>query len=170
MKKPSWYLRAVTVPVTAILLCSVALTACGGGKANPNKADIDKTLSAEGWDVTLTAVPETTNVVGETGITYQAKGIYQIVFLRVTNNNDDIMLFPPDLVKLRDAEGNEYPPTSSTAQFAYLQSHSDLDLLIDSPVKPGETRNTLLIFDVPNKAQGLVLVMRGVDDTINLGY
>ncbi len=156
--------------IVMLSLCGAGLAGCSTGKADPDKADIGKMLSAEGWDVTLTGVPEVTNVVGESGITYQAKGVYQIVFLDVTNNNDKTILFPPDLVVLRDAQGNEYPPTSSTIQFAYLQTHSKIDLLIDSPVKPGDTRHTILIFDVPRDAEGLVLVMRCVDDQINLGY
>jgi hypothetical protein len=164
------HLRASLVLITALSVCAVAVAGCSTGKANPEKADIGKTLSAEGWDVTLTGVPEVTNVVGESGITYQAKGVYQIVFLDVTNNNDKTILFPPDLVMLRDSEGNEYPPTTSTIQFAYLQTHSKIDLLIDSPVKPGDTRHTILIFDVPKAAEGLALVMRGVDDQISLGY
>jgi hypothetical protein len=174
IKKSSGHLpvaRVVAIAGLVLLLCAVGLTACGGGggKANPEKTEIGKMLQAKGWEVTLTGLPEKQTVVGTGGTTSQAKGIYAIVYLRVINRNKDILLFPPSLVKLRDSQGREFEPTGSTVQFAYLQSQSKLDLLIDSPVKAGDTRETFLIYDIPTDAKDLVLIMEGVNDTIELG-
>jgi hypothetical protein len=147
------------------------LAACGsGGEAEADEADIGKTLQASGWEVTLSALPEKSDVVGEEGITYQPQGVYVIVFLEVTNTNDDILLFPPKLPVVTDSQGREYLSTTSTPQFAYWQSRMDLELLIDSPVPGGATRNTFLLFDVATDAQGLVLSLEGAEDTIDLGY
>jgi hypothetical protein len=154
----------------AFLLCAAGLTACGAEEADPSKADIGKTLRAGNWEVTLAELPEKRDVVGEEGITYQAEGTYLIAFLQVSNTSEDILLFPPDLVKVRDSQGREFVSTTSTPQFAYQQTHRDLVLLIDSPVPGGATQDTFLIFDIARGAKDLSLTMEGTQDTLGLGY
>ena len=164
-------LHMISLVSLIFLLCAVGLTACGGGaEAEADKADIGKTLQASGWEVTLTALPEKKDVVGGEGITYQSEGVYLIVFLEVSNKNDGILLFPPDLVKVTDSQGREFLSTTSTPQFAYWQSRMELDLLIDSPVPGGATRDTFLMFDVARDAQDLSLSLEGAEDTVSLGY
>jgi hypothetical protein len=150
----------------------MGLTACGGGggEADPEKADIGKTLQTEGWKFTLTGVPGKESVVGTGGVTSQASGIFVLIPLTVVNENETILLFPPDLLKLQDTQGRQFNPTGSTPQFAYLQAHPGKELLIDSPVPAGQTRDTVLIFDVPKDAEGLIMIVKGVDDHFNLGY
>lgn len=162
----------VVAGLALMLLCAVGITACGGAgdQPDPSKADIGKTLESEGWKVTLTGLPEREPVVGTGGITNQAQGIFVIIPLTVVNENEQVLLFPQDLLKLRDTQGREFVPTGSTPQFAYLQAHPDKELLIDSPVLTGGARETILIYDVPKDAKGLIMVVKGVDDTFNLGY
>lgn len=153
-----------------LFLLLLGLAACGGGAANPEDVDLDKTISSQGWDVTLTAVPETATVVGEGGFTSQAKGKYVIVFLRAVNNDADYQLFPAGLLQVVDGEGNSYKPTGSTVQFNVARTREGVQLLLDSPMKGNETRDVLLIYDVPSGASDLTLQMEGVEDPLRLGF
>lgn len=154
--------------VLALVLLGAA--GCGAEQASAENADIDKTVAVDGWEVTLTAAPEKHNVVGEGGFTSQAQGTYVIIPLRVTNKNADITLFPPKLATMTDGQGNSFTPTGSTPQFNYVQSNKGLKMLLDAPMQPGETRATVLLFDIPADAAELTLKLEGSDDTLRLGF
>lgn len=155
---------------SVLLLLLIAIAACGGGAASAEDVDLNQTISSQGWDVTITAVPEKASVVGEGGFTSQAKGRYVIVFLRVTNNEADYRLFPSSLLQVVDGAGNSYMPTGSTVQFNLARTREGVNLLLDSPMKPNETRDVVLIYDVPSDASDLRLQMEGVDETLRLGF
>jgi len=155
----------------ALAVCVVALAACGGGgAANPEDVDLEKPLSAQGWEIALTAPPEKAMVVGEGGFTSQAVGTYVIVLLRATNHESDIRLFPAKLLTIQDGEGNVYNATGSTVQFNLARTRPGTHLLLDSPMKGNEVRETLIIFDVPSDAQDLALHMDGVEEALRLGF
>ncbi len=101
----------------AFSVCFVVLAACGGSTADLANVDVDKPLAAQGWEITLTAAPEKTSVVGEGGFTSQATGSYLVVLLRAVNQEADIRLFPAKLLTVQDGAGNVYKPTGSTVQF-----------------------------------------------------
>ena len=153
-----------------LLLLLVGIVACGGSAANAEDVDLDKTISSQGWDITLTNVPEKATVVGEGGFTSQAKGAYVIVFLRATNNEADYRLFPAGLLQVVDGDGNSYKPTGSTVQFNLARTREGVQLLLDSPMKGNETRNVVLIYDVPSGASDLKLQMEDVDEPLRLGF
>jgi hypothetical protein len=153
-----------------LLLLLFGIVACGGGAASAEDVDLNQTISSQGWDVTITAVPEKASVVGEGGFTSQAKGKYVIVFLRVTNSEADYRLFPSGLLQVVDAAGNSYKPTGSTVQFNLARTREGVNLLLDSPMKANETRDVVLIYDVPSDASDLKLRMEGVDETLRLGF
>jgi len=163
---------AVMGVILALLFGAFVLTACGGEeKPDPSQADISKSVVVEGWKITLTGVPDEAPVVGTGGVTHAAQnGTFVIIPATVTNQNTDILLFPDGLLVLKDSQGREFPPTGSTPQFAYLQAQPDKDMLMDSPVPAGGTRDTVLIFDVPEDARGLVMVVKPTGDTFKLGY
>lgn len=175
MKRHIYILSRTCTVIEAILvllLSAFVLAACGGaGKPDPSQADINKSVVVEGWKITLTGVPDEAPVVGTGGVTHAAQnGTFVIIPATVTNQNTDILLFPDGLLVLKDSQGREFPPTGSTPQFAYLQAHPDKDMLMDSPVPAGGTRNTVLMFDVSKDARGWVMVVKPTGDTFKLGY
>lgn len=162
----------VLLALVLTLLSAFLLSSCGSDKPDASSVSLDETITGSEWQITLTELPEKENVVGEAGVTYQAKGVYLIVYLQVSNLADETRLFPPDLAKVTDAQGQEFITTSSTPQFAYIQTQPQrgLELLIDSPVPAGATRNTFLMFDIPTDSEGLSLVMDSAEGALELGY
>jgi hypothetical protein len=154
------------------LVAAFAIAACGGGEqADPAKADIGKAVVIAPWQITLNGVPQTMNVAGEGGITYGAQnGTFVIVPVTVANQGSDTILFPTDLVFLQDGQGRKFPVVGSSPQFAYQQGHKDLDILIDSPLAGGKSRNTFVMFDVPTDAKSFTMTFNGSDQTFKLGY
>ena len=164
----------VLIALVVVVSLSI-LTACSGGtgsgKPEASKADIGKSVTVNNWKITLKGVPETQQVVGGGGVSHQSEnGVYIIIPAEVTNTGSDIVLFPDDLIFLKDTTGKQWKLASSTPQFAYKQSHEEVDILMDSPVSPGDTRNTVLIFDVASDATGFVLTIPGESIEFKLGY
>jgi hypothetical protein len=152
----------------------LGLSACGGGggeKPTDSEADLNKPGTVDIWQITLKGLPEKETVIGGSGISRQAEnGTFLIIPAEAVNLGSDITLFPTDLLFLKDAQGREWPLTSSTAQFTYKQTNPEIDLLMDSPVPGGQTRNTVLIFDIASDATGMYIVFHGYPDTLKIGY
>jgi len=165
----SWTMTAL---ILILLGSTLGLSACkSAASLDANLADLNKPVTAGIWKITLKGLPISENVVGSGGVSHSAEnGTYIIISAEVTNTGTDIVLFPEDLVFLKDSTGKEWPLTNSTPQFAYKQDVPDIDILMDSPVPGGQTRNTALIFDVDKAATGFVMVFHGYPDTLRLGY
>jgi hypothetical protein len=168
--------RRIIFSLTLIVLISLPLLAgCGSGsssgKADASKADIGKTVTSANWKITLKGVPDVQQVVGGGGVSKQSdNGVFIIIPAVVTNTGSAIMLFPDDLIFLQDATGKQWTLASSTPQFAYKQNHAEVDILMDSPIVAGDTRDTVLIFDVSADATGFTLTIP-IDKTVfKLGY
>ena len=163
-----------------LLLCSAGLAACGGGGrgggkasapivASEEKAEIGKALKSQGWEIMITKPSEKLKIVGKGDITYQPEGIFVVVFVKATNISKEMQMIPRDLVILRDAQGREFGVTKSAIQIAYILPRG-MELLLDSPMAPGASRESVLIYDVPTDATELKLTMKGTEETINLGF
>ena len=169
--------RIIVVWGLVLLLCSAGLTACGGGDdeasmaivASEENAEIGKAIRSQAWEVMITRPLEKVRIVGEGDITYQAEGIYVIVPVKVTNLGDELLMIPRELLRLREAQGQEFQATQSAIQVAYILPRS-MYLLLDSPVDSGETRESVIIYDVPTEARGLKMIMEGTEETLDLGF
>ena len=95
-RKPLANTVKMVVIVLTALAVACAIAACGGGEqADPNKADIGKTVVIDPWQITLNGVPQTMNVAGEGGITYASQnGTFVIVPVTVANKGSEITLIP----------------------------------------------------------------------------
>ena len=151
------------------------LTACGGGGDAGNTAatenvEIGKTISADGWEITVTAPTEKTELIGEGQIVYQSEeGTFIVVFVKATNNTSVLQVVPRDLFLVVDSQGREYEATKSAIQVGYgLQT--GMTILLDAPMKVGETRESLLTYDLPTDASELKLTIKGTDQAIALGF
>jgi hypothetical protein len=158
-----------------LLWCIVGLTACGGGEeteavvASAEDVEIGKTLQGGDWSAVLTQPPEQAKIVGEGNITYQAEGTYLIVFIKVTNSGQALQVVPRELLKVIDGQNQEFEAVKSAVQVAYILPRK-MELLLDSPLPAGESRESVIIYDVPTDATGLKLIMEGGGDTIALGF
>lgn len=169
--------RIMVVWGLVLLLCGAGLTACGGGGdeesmpvvASEQDAEIGKPIQSQAWEVMITRSAQKLRIVGEGEITYQAEGIYVIVPVKVTNIGEELEMIPRELLRLRDAQGQEFQATQSAIQVAYILPRS-MDLLLDSPVASGEARESVIIYDVSTEATGLMMTVEGTEETLDLGF
>src|SRR5262249_35703724 len=95
-------------------------------------------------------------------------GVFIIVFLKITNLSGDQQVVPRDLFKISDGQGQEFKATKSAIQVAYVLKKG-LQPLLDSPIAGKQTRESVVIFEMPAEATGLQLHMQGANETLALG-
>jgi len=169
--------RIVVIGGLVLLLCAVGLTACGRGGGRPSmavvaseeEAEIGKAIQAQAWEVMVTKPSEKLSLVGKGDITYRAEGIYVILPLKVTNLGEEVRMIPRELLRLKDTQGREFEATQSAIQIAYILPKG-MELLLDSPMASGVTRESVIIYDVPTDATGLEMTMEGTEETLDLGF
>lgn len=165
-----------------LALCVLGLVACDGGDgeteaivASAEDADIGKVIRSGDWEVELIGPAEKQQMIGGdvgggTAITYQAEnGVYVIVPVRVTNHMKEMDVVPRDLLVLVDDQGNQAPGCHSTIQVAYVHMF-EIDLLLDSPLAAGATRDSVCLFDISTDASGLELGVKGTTETFAVGF
>ncbi len=155
--------------------CLLVLAGCGGqGSSGPTTADAAKVeagtpIQAGDWEVSLLKPPEKIKIVGSGDITYQADGDFLVVFAKVTNRGQAMQLIGGDLFTVRDGQGQEYEPVKSAVQIAYVLEHG-MEPSLDSPLAAGKSRDSVIIFDVPSSATDLTLGLKGIEETLDLGF
>ncbi|MEM7034883.1 MAG: hypothetical protein AAF629_35410 [Chloroflexota bacterium] len=154
------------------------LTACGGDDdgssgntaAATEDVEIGKVISGDGWSIEVTAPTEKAQLIGEGQIVYRSEeGVFIIVFVKAKNDTGVLQVVPRDLFLIVDSQGREYKATKSAIQVGYGLL-AGMTVLLDAPMKVGETRESLLTYDVPNDATELKLKIKGTDQTIALGF
>jgi hypothetical protein len=162
--------------VFLIACCLSILIACDGGESSPGpvtadtqNVDIGIPLQAGDWKVELLKPPEKIKVMGKGDITYQAEGEFLVVFAKVNNHGQVMQVVGRDLFIVRDGKGQEYNPVKSAVQIAYVLQHG-MEPSLDSPLAAGESRDSVVIFDVPSDATGLTLGLAGTQDILKLGF
>ena len=153
-----------------------------------DSAEVDKTLEAQGWVVTLVEPPEQRKEVGSGDVSvvtghYEqygftsvatAEGWWLILGLEVTNDTGDMALVPTKLLKVTDAQGREYQLQGKMVHLPVIWTDEswmkDESYLFSDVVDNRVTLTGPLVFDVPEDATGLKLVMKGIDETIDLGF
>lgn len=173
--------RLPTVKTLAVwglvfLLCATGLTACGGGGggeasmaivASEKEVDFDKVIPTGDWEITIAKPPEKLLVMGTGDVVHRAEGIYVIVPVKATNLGEEMEIVPWDQVKVRDAQGREFHAGGVAIHAAYAIPR---DIGFSYPVNPGESRETIIVFDVPTDATGLRMTTEETEDTLNLGF
>lgn len=162
-------------------------------------AEVGSSIRSDEWEVTLTAPPEQSKRVGagalldesgegRSGMSFdasdpgwgqrgirEAEGIWLVLTVEVTNAAGDLAMLSKKLFTVTDAQGREHPVAETSMQFliieaderwATIQDHQLIEYVFDT----GEPRGGPLPFDVPEDATGLKLVMKGTEDTIDLGF
>ena len=192
--------RSRAIVCLLLFICVAVVAACASdGEAAPragpasalnvaDSAEVGRTLDADGWVVTLVEPPEQRKEVGsgdvdivsahyeQYGFTsvVTTEGWWLILGLEVTNDTGDMALVPAKLLKVADAQGREYLLQGKMTTFAVIWTDErwmkEECYLFSDAVDDGVTLTGPLVFDVPEDATGLKLVMKGSDETIGLGF
>lgn len=178
-----------------VLGCMVSLAGCGGGAtATPevklgDSPDVGKVLRAQGWVATLVAQPEQTKQVGEgaadartemdemgrgrSGVR-EAEGMWLIITIEVVNETGEMAFLPKELLTVTDDQGRKYALEGLTIHAPLIWTDerwgNNDNQLVQNVIKTDVPYEGPLMYDVPEDATGLIFVMQGTDDTIDLGF
>ena len=158
-------------------------------------AAIGKTIEGEGWRITLLEAPEQMKRIGgevigdATGVgryvslqgaqsfsddDVTADGIYLMAPIEIANISGEDQYVSQSVLKVMDADGQSYKSCGRIEHSVYVwitERWMDLEsILIPGVMVEGLTRQGPAIFDVPEDATGLLLMIDGVDETIDLGF
>ena len=188
--------RSVVIGCLTLLGCILFLTSCGGDGQAPGipptitaeSADVGLSIRSDEWEVTLLDLPHKDEVVGdesEKGIELiteyevaarEAQGIWLVVNVRFTNVGEDNMILDKT-VQVADDQGRLFPlgdrlVHSSQVMIADPERWGNLlaHQLSQNVQVAGQSREGPLVFDVPTDATGLSLVLKGTDDSLDLGF
>ena len=179
-------------------LCVAILAACGG-EGDPmakvvtsDSADVGKSLRAEGWVVTLFEQPRQRKQVGSVEGAFpggsesdhfvaagfssmpEAEGMWLILPIELTNESGDLAMLSIRLLTVVDDQGREASLAGITVHSPHIWSEErwmkEENQLMQVVMYDAEVRQGPLIYDVPEDATGLKLVMQGTDDTVDLGF
>ena len=179
----------------AIVACVAGLTSCGGGEAAPavppvilaESADVGASIRSDEWEVTLLDLPHKDEIVGdesEKGIELiteyevaarDAQGIWLIANVSLTNVGEDNMILDKT-IQVMDDQGREFPLGDRLVHYSQVwiadgERWGDRAHQLSQNVQlAGQVREGPLVYDVPIDATGLRLVLKGTEDSLDLGF
>lgn len=104
---------------------------------------------------------KTQSTVGDNQFdTAKAQGIYKVVKVTLTNNQNDAITVDTDSFTLVDSKGRKFSP-STDAQTALEASSDSKQSFFLQQINPGITVTGYIAFDVPKDATGLVMKAHG---------
>lgn len=168
--------KCVAVCGLVILLCAAGLTACGdgGGSGEPTpmvasetEVDLGETIPTGDWEIAIARPPEKLLVMGTGDVVLRAEGIYVIVPIEATNLGEEMEIVPWEQVWVRDSQGREFDAGGVGIHAAYAIPRG---IGFSYPVNPGESRDTIIVFDVPTDATGLRMTTDETEETLALGF
>ena len=159
-------------------------------------AEVGKSIEGAAWRVTLLEPPEQMKTVqGDIGSTrgaalhlvefnidgrslgeehVTAKGVYVMVPIELTNISEEPQMMSGTVLHVVDSEGQEYEGTGRLEHTVYVWTNErwmdETHELVPHVFDVGDVREGPVIFDIPEGATGLKLVMKDTDQTIDLGF
>ena len=162
-------------------------------------AEVGKSIGSGEWEVTLASPPEQSKLVGagalldesgegRAGMSFdasdpgwgqrgmrEAKGMWLVLPVDVANVSGDLAMLSKKLLEVTDAQGAEYPLAETSMQFIVIEGDERWTTIQDNQLVEyvfdiDDSRNGPLIFEVPEDATGLKLVMEGSEESIDLGF
>ena len=158
-------------------------------------AAIGQTIEGQGWRITLLEAPEQMKriggeVIGDASgvgkyVSLQgaqsfsdddvtADGVYLMAPIEIANTSGEDQYVSQSVLKVMDAGGQSYKSSGRIEHGVYVwiteRWMDEESILIPGVMVEGHTRQGPAIFDVPEDATGLVLMIDGVDDAIDLGF
>jgi hypothetical protein len=154
-----------------------------------DSGEVGKSIEADGWVVTLADQPEQRKKVGSgagdareeagpegrgrTG-TREAEGIWLILTIELSNETGDLALLPMKLLTIVDSQGSRYALQGMTIHAPLIHADERWEgienQLVQNVLETDVIYGGPLVYDVPEDATGLKLVMEGTDETIDLGF
>ena len=183
--------RSSVAACLAIWLCLTLASACSSENATPegktaDSAVLGKTIEAQGWVVTLVDPPEQRKEVGEADVHYEeweeygfpsiatTEDLWLILSTEVTNDTGEMALLSKRLLKVMDAQGREYELAGKMVHWPLIwvdvRWMKEESYFLGDVIDNGVTLEGPLIYEVPEDATGLKLVMAGTEETIDLGF
>lgn len=180
-----------------VLLGTLWLAAACGGAAGAGEpefltegTEVGASLATDAWEITVTGFAGKDTLLGDEGddaglasvtqytTSAQAakRGVWIIVPVRLKNASGDENLLLSRTLKVRDDQGNEYAISDRLVHLSYVfytdreTYGSDANLLVQNVFDADEVRDGPAIFDVPEDATGLELLLNGAEGSILIGY
>ena len=196
----SWRFTRCWVGALALISGLVLASCGGAEKPTPqtplekaDNAEIGKSIRSDEWETTLLDAPYKDEIIGdeEQGeneqlgyvvtdvflpVAREPDGIWLILPIRMNNIGDSENAFLPGGLHILDDQGREIPVGSRLVHRSAIWIHdpdrwgSDDNQLLPSFFLAEQAREGLAVFDVPLDVTGLKLVMKGTDETIDLGF
>lgn len=200
MKRRRVALYRTTFAISAglmVLVCSLALVACGGDDAATTpeakiaeNAQVGQSIESNQWEVTLVDQPFIVKQCGTgTSSTYGsssteqdwdtdvqvAEGTYLIAPVELTNVADEMRMFTKGAgLVVTDAQGQVIPlgrfTVHKTCVYSFDRWGENENYLVDNPMDASVTWEGPVIFDVPEDASGFVMSFGESEDSIDLGF
>ena len=159
-------------------------------------AEVGNSIEGDVWQVTLLEPPEQMKTVqGDIGSTrgaalhlpgfnvdgrslgeehVTAKGVYLMVPIEITNISGEPQMMSGTVLHVIDSEAQEYEGAGRLEHIVHVWTNerwlNETHELVPHVFDVGDMREGPVIFDVPEDATGLTLVMKGTDETIDLGF
>jgi len=169
------------------LLSLLGLVACGGkpivtpAVITGKNADVGKGLKSQRYELTLIDQPQKAKLIGGLVVgggrdasVEQAKGIWLIIPVRLTNKADEVRVLARDVFVVKDAQDREFRvgrrPEHMEQVFSDERWGSNDNYLVGNPMAPDLTREGPLIYDVAEDSTGLRMTAEGAGESLNLGF
>lgn len=158
-------------------------------------AEVGQTIRSDEWQVTLLDAPEQMKRIGDEAMgdllkymgegTFQggqsladedvtAVGVYVVSAIKLVNVSAEPLYMSQTVLKVMDSEGQEYFTEGRVPHVVFVwitdRWMDKSNELIPGVMEIGEPREGPVIFDVPEDATGLVLMIDGADGSIDLGF
>ena len=162
-----------------------------------DSAEAGKTIRSDEWAATLVSAPQLAKMVGSGPEIdrsllgdvatdnsapaggrqgqLEAEGVWLVLAIEITNETEDLAMLSKKLLTVVDAQGLSYPVADAMPHFLLIDGDErwttiQENQLIEYVYDAGVPRGGPLVFDLPDAAEGLTLVMGGAEETIDLGF
>ena len=157
-------------------------------------AAVGETIEGAGWRVTLLDAPERMKMLGGevlggegvgeyvdfgTGVSYSddditADGVFLALAVEVANVSDEEQYLSSSTLQVMDSGGQGYKAGAYIEHtvFVWITERwmKKEDIIIPGVMDPGVTVQGPAVYDVPEDATGLKLVIDGAEGSIDLGF
>lgn len=138
---------------------NAANTASGNNQAETKTvAKLNEPVTDSDLVFTATAV-DTATTLGNQYTKKDAQGMFQIITLKIENKGKETKTVDSSMISLTDSQGRKFD-RSIEGQTAKGLSQGKVDLFLQQ-VQPGLNVTGDIVFDVPNDATGLKLLVKG---------
>lgn len=193
----AWMCLATVTLVVSLASCGRGGDADLSEVVEADSAEAGKTIRSDEWAATLVSAPQLAKMVGSGPEidrslvgdvatdnsapaggrqgSLAAEGTWLVLALEITNETGDLAMLSKRLLKVVDAQGTDYPVADAMPHFLLIDGDERWtsiqdNQLIEYVFEAGLPRGGPMVYDLPESAAGLKLVMDGAEETIDLGF